>query len=372
MTPPYLVESAEFWTSKQRAGHSLHEISYRACFKPQLPAFFINQFTSPGDLVFDPFMGRGTTPIEAALQGRLSAGSDGNPLCTMLTAARLQPPSLENIKARLNKIDWKRSVAISEDLLVFYHPETLQKICVLREEFGSNLLDPVDDWIRMVVLNRLSGHSSGYFSVRTMPPNQAVGIETQRQINIRFGQIPEPRDVPAIILKKTGSLIRKCTVEERRYLIQTQMQHQFWCGCATDTYPLADNSVSLVVTSPPFLNVVNYAKENWLRCWFVKIAPETLPTITSSLKIWSDQMLKTLRQIYRVLKPGGHVAFEVGEVKKGNIRLEETVIPAGIQAGLTPKKIFINTQQFTKTSHCWGIKNNLFGTNTNRIVLFQK
>ncbi len=36
------VYSNEFWTSKQRAAHSLHEISYRACFKPQLPKFFLS------------------------------------------------------------------------------------------------------------------------------------------------------------------------------------------------------------------------------------------------------------------------------------------------------------------------------------------
>jgi len=53
------VFANEFWTSKQRAAHSLHEISYRACFKPQLPRFFITRLTDPGDLVFDPFMGRG-------------------------------------------------------------------------------------------------------------------------------------------------------------------------------------------------------------------------------------------------------------------------------------------------------------------------
>ncbi|MFN7142073.1 MAG: site-specific DNA-methyltransferase, partial [Limisphaerales bacterium] len=47
----------EFWTAKQRAAHSLHEISYRACFKPQLPRFFIERLTAPGDRVYDPFMG---------------------------------------------------------------------------------------------------------------------------------------------------------------------------------------------------------------------------------------------------------------------------------------------------------------------------
>src|SRR6266508_2201633 len=60
----------EFWTAKQRAAHSLHEISYRACFKPQLPRFFIERLTEGGDVVYDPFMGRGTTLVEAALMGR--------------------------------------------------------------------------------------------------------------------------------------------------------------------------------------------------------------------------------------------------------------------------------------------------------------
>ena len=52
----------EFWTSKQRAGHSLHEISYRACFKPQLVDFFVQRLTEPGDVVYDPFMG-GERPL---------------------------------------------------------------------------------------------------------------------------------------------------------------------------------------------------------------------------------------------------------------------------------------------------------------------
>ena len=64
----------EFWTSKQRAGNSLHEISYRACFKPQLVDFFVRRLTEPGALVYDPFMGRGTTVVEAATLGSGGGG----------------------------------------------------------------------------------------------------------------------------------------------------------------------------------------------------------------------------------------------------------------------------------------------------------
>jgi DNA modification methylase len=70
----------EFWTAKQRAAHSLHEVSYRACFKPQLPRFFIERFTAPGEKVYDPFMGRGTTLLESAFLDRIPVGCDVNPL----------------------------------------------------------------------------------------------------------------------------------------------------------------------------------------------------------------------------------------------------------------------------------------------------
>ena len=87
----------EFWTARQRAAHSLHEISYRACFKPQLPRFFIERLTQSGEMVFDPFMGRGTTVLEAALLGRIPFGCDINPLSAVLAHPRLTPPRLDDV-----------------------------------------------------------------------------------------------------------------------------------------------------------------------------------------------------------------------------------------------------------------------------------
>ena len=99
----------EFWTSRQRAAHSLHEISYRACFKPQLPRFFIDRLTGPGAVVYDPFAGRGTTPLEAALAGRVPSACDINPLSAMLLEPRLSPPDIDEVRARLASIDLDRS-----------------------------------------------------------------------------------------------------------------------------------------------------------------------------------------------------------------------------------------------------------------------
>src|SRR5213596_3836143 len=94
----------EFWTSKQRAASSLHEISYRACFKPQLPRFFVERLTAENDTVYDPFLGRGTTMIEAALLGRVPIGCDVNPLSSVLVRPRLNPPALREVEKRLAEI----------------------------------------------------------------------------------------------------------------------------------------------------------------------------------------------------------------------------------------------------------------------------
>jgi hypothetical protein len=74
----------------------------------------------------------------------------------------------------------------------------------------------------------------------------------------------------------------------------------------------------------------------------------------------------------RLLRPGGFIAFEVGEVRGGRIRLEETVIPAALAAGASPVAMVLNQQAFTKTANIWGVANNSKGTNTNRIVVFCK
>ena len=88
-----------------------------------------------------------------------------------------------------------------EELLVFYHADTLRQISALRkyllERERAGTLTGVDRWIRMVAVNRLTGHSAGFFSVYTLPPNQAVSPRAQAKINSRLNQSPSPRDVPA-------------------------------------------------------------------------------------------------------------------------------------------------------------------------------
>lgn len=365
---PYFIN--KFWTARQRQAHRIHEVSYRACFKPQLPAFFIDRLSQPGDVVYDPFMGRGTTSIEAALRGRIPYGNDINPLSKALTEPRINPPDLNTIIARLSEIPWAKFKNIKhKELLTFYHSKTLSQIEGLRLWFNKrqcrNDLDQIDRWIRMVAINRLTGHSSGFFSVYTLPPNQAVSIKSQKKINKKKQQTPPLRDVPAIIAKKSASLLSQGYPVASQTLFLTELSHK--------TKQIPSKSVKLTVTSPPFLDNVHYEVDNWLRCWFLGIDPKSIKiTQHRNIDDWSHFITATLTELARISCSGAYIAFEVGEVRGGAVKLEENVIASVKTLPFEILCVLINQQKFTKTANCWGILNNKSGTNSNRIVLLRK
>ncbi|HQY23915.1 MAG TPA: hypothetical protein PLL45_03465, partial [Thermoflexales bacterium] len=253
--------------------------------------------------------------------------------------------------------------------------EIRQLRAALRARLEEAREDALDRWIRMVATNRLTGHSPGFFSVYSLPPNQAVSQDSQIKINARLDQAPPYRDTRALILRKTRSLLRNLTAEQRQALARASETTIFLTGDARRTPGLPDNSVVLTVTSPPFLDVVDYAADNWLRCWFNGIDAGQIAaglTTPRGLAAWSETMGDVLIELQRITRPGGHIAFEVGEVRGGKIRLDEAVVPLGEAAGLMTVGVWINTQRFTKTSNIWGVSNNTHGTNTNRVVVFQK
>lgn len=367
----------EFWTAKQRQANSLHEVSYRACFKPQLPRFFIELFTAENEIVYDPFNGRGTTVIEAALLGRNVIANDVNPLSLILTRPRITIPSIKKIEKRLEEIELEavgNNANNDLDLSMFFHSRTLAEIISLKNYLNKKAEkekeDNIDRWIRMVATNRLTGHSNGFFSVYTLPPNQAVSAERQKKINKQRNQKPEYRDIKKLILKKSKVLLSEVSNAQVKKTVA-----QFLNTDASNTRDIKSNSVSLTVTSPPFLDVVQYADDNWLRCWFNGIDMNVVSkniTMSKTLEDWSTKMQSVFNELYRITKPNGIVAFEVGEVRHGKIKLEEAVVPLGIQAGFTCDALVINQQDFTKTANIWGVSNNKAGTNSNRIAVFRK
>lgn len=366
------LKNFRFWSCQQRACHSLQEISYRACFRPQLPAYFIKQFCHEDSAVYDPFMGRGTTLIEAQLHGCRAIGNDSNPLSKVLVKPRLNPPDLLDIRQRIAAFNFSEVEIDDERLLAFFHINTLKEIYNWKDYFWAKQIakefDAIDEWLQMVVCNRLTGHSNGFFSVYTLPPNQTASVVAQNRINNKYNQQPEYRDTKALIYKKSKQLLADTIPYHYR-----RNDAILFTESADNTLYMDDASVDLVVTSPPFLDTVNYIQDNWMRMWFCDIDVDTSKIWQlRSLEEWTKRMTATFFELCRLLHPDGRIVFELGEVRKQTIMLDEAIIESAKPAGLIPERTLINDTPFTKTANCWGVDNNEKGTNSNRIVVLRK
>ena len=297
-------------------------------------------------------MSRGTTLVEAHLRNRSVIGNDINPLSQVLVKPRLAHQTFCKIRERIERITLPDCKIENDDLLAFFATETLKELCSWRRYFekrkSEGLFDRIDAWIEMVACNRLTGHSKGFFSVYTLPPNQATSIKRQRKINAQRNQHPEYRNTRELILKKSKSLLR-----DELPVGVSGTSPRLLTESADSTPTIADSSVQLEVTSPPFLNAVNYLNDNWMRNWFCNVEPDSKKLWQlGSLDEWTVKMTNTLCELRRILKADGRIAFEVGEVRKGSVRLEERVVEAGVKVGLQPDYTLINEQRFTKTANC--------------------
>ena len=100
------MELAPEWKDQQRLwGHAFHPMcSYLASFPAALTHAFIARYSRPGDVVLDPFSGRGTTPLQACAEGRIGVGNDLNPFAHLLTAAKVQPATKADAVTRLAQL----------------------------------------------------------------------------------------------------------------------------------------------------------------------------------------------------------------------------------------------------------------------------
>ena len=204
----------------------------------------------------------------------------------------------------------------------------------------------------MVAINRLTGHSPGFFSVYTLPPNQAVSAQSQRKINERRGQTPPDRDVKKLILRKSASLLSDGPMAPHPPPLLTT-------GTAQSTPAIGSGSVQLVVTSPPFLDIVQYADDNWLRKLVRRHRRGEASPLRSTepRRVGRTMVRDTLIELARVVRPGGYVAFEVGEVRNGKVLLERLVWEAAEGLPLLSRLfVMVNQQEFTKTANCWGVE----------------
>ena len=266
------------------------------------------RYSNPGDLVVDPFCGSGTIPLEAGLLGRAVFAADDSRYACILTQAKLRPPPTED--EALNRLDRilrsalrKRAPDLRQIPLWvrrFFHPRTLSDAIRFADECSSEreyfLLAcflGILHHQRPGFLSYPSSHLVPYLRDKKFPPDAYPEMYEQRQL--------EPRMVAKIhrAYAHSDAAKRELGVTIRRSRIENL------------TFP---SRADAVITSPPYMNALDYRRDNRLRLWFLDRATNSYsPEATDKRAAFVRMMRHLLNKSSRSLKEGGYLVLVVGE-----------------------------------------------------------
>jgi hypothetical protein len=239
-------------------------------FPPSFVERYVLAFTEPGEIVFDPFCGRGTTIFESLLLGRYAYGVDINPVAACISAAKAAPPLLRNVERRVEELrsDYTNADGVtipdSEFFRLCYTAETLRQICFLRGRLNWQS-SKVDCFIAATTLGCLHGEShktENCFSNR-MPRT----ISTKPDYSVRWwrtrGLEPPERNVFDILRRQL-----RFRYSEGTPALKGEARLGDVRG-ASLMYRKLGGRVKLLITSPPYLDTTDYGEDQWLRLWFL-------------------------------------------------------------------------------------------------------
>lgn len=242
---------------------------YFTMFPLDFPLGILLRRARKGDVVLDPFCGRGTTNFAARLVGLHSLGVDSSPVAAAITASKLATATVDDILSEARRILTEREarhIPASEFWEWAFHPTVLGALCRFREAFLEDCTTNARIALRGIILGALHGPKQksfpGYFSnqcPRTYAPkpNYATRFWQER------GLVPESVNVLAVIERRakryygtsfdiTGA-VRLADSREAEVFQPVKPKTRF----------------NWVITSPPYYGMRTYIPDQWLRNWFV-------------------------------------------------------------------------------------------------------
>lgn len=398
------INASEYKQRSYREFSKIHQMTaYLAMFPPNLPHYFIERFSKVGDLVFDPFSGRGTTAFEACRMGRVGIGNDLNPLAICLTKSKVNiPTNKQDIFKRLKELErqYKPSNTnikdISSDIKMLYDESTtLPQLVFLRQNLNKKC--KVDIFILGILTGIMHGKhrkdgTSIYCSI-DMPNTFSMSPNYVRNF-IKTHNLKKPKqNVFALLKQRTKHLLQ----EQESILKDLSLYKNGFCF-ESDAIKSSDkvakkygaDSISLIITSPPYLKNIHYGKYNWIRLWLLD---EDTKQVDSNVSIYQKtQKIKDIKDNlpfekyaqymqnlfnswYKILKPKSNAFVVIGDVE--NINLAHKTWEYIQQNGgckLKLKQIIdddIESNGVRKVTRIWGQKKGK-ATKIDRILHLQK
>lgn len=240
---------------------------YFTMFPLDFPLNILKRRAQAGDVVLDPFCGRGTTNFAARLLGLYSVGVDSSSVAVAITAAKLVSPHPDQIVAEARHVLDKEIVCTipeGEFWQWAFHPTVLEALCRLREAFLEDCSSDARIALRGIILGALHGPKQktfpSYFSnqcPRTYAPKPAYATRFWQERRL----MPDSLDVLAIIERRA-----------RRYYkvsLDTTGMVQLADSRLLDVFNFQNLKANWIITSPPYYGMHSYIPDQWLRNWFL-------------------------------------------------------------------------------------------------------
>lgn len=292
---------------------TLHQLSpYIGKIKSSIAADLIERYSAPGDLVVDPFAGAGTIPFEAVMRGRRALAADISPYARILAQAKLAPPpSLDAALALAEEAlaDAARlPVPALRDVPVwvreFYHPRTLRE--ALR--FAEVCRRPGNEFLMACFLGILHHQRPGFLSY---PSSHLVPYLRTRQFPEQvFPEMYAYRPLHPRLLAKVSRSYKRFVRPSRRAVLPFRQT-------PVDQLTLP-RQFGALITSPPYMNALDYGRDNRLRLWFIDpcLGEPVDNCVTQRRQAFFTAMTSLAMKTERGLKPKGYCVYVVGEAIK--------------------------------------------------------
>lgn len=296
---------------------SLHQLApYVGKLKSGMVRAILQNLTKPGDTILDPFCGSGVVPLECVLTGRNTVANDLSPYAYVLTKGKLSAPHTEEeaMKQATDLADLVEAQAPFCDtshmplwVREFFHPRTLPEVVVafqlLHEQqnyFLMACLLGILHHVRPGFLSYPASHLTPYLRPQKYPPQQ-------------FPEMYQYRDLRSRLLAKVARAYRKDFTNASR-----QRSRYRVLELNAKSLPLEDGEVDAVVSSPPYFGALDYARDNRLRLWFLGVEDwkKLDAALTANDKVYIPDMAGCMKEMNRVLRPGGFCILVLGDVTR--------------------------------------------------------
>jgi hypothetical protein len=288
---------------------SLHQLApYIGKTKSSIIGDLVERYSKLGDLIVDPFAGAGTVPLEAVIRGRHAFAADISPYARILSQAKLSPP--RTLQAALTRA--QRALSEAETLpqlsrqsvppwvRKFFHPKTLDE--ALR--FATIARRPGNEFLMACFLGILHHQRPGFLSY---PSSHLVPyLRDKKYPRAEFPEMYTYRELKPRLLSKVQRAYRRLHNSRR-------MRAAFYQGSIED-FKLPKR-FDAVITSPPYMNALDYSRDNRLRLWFIDpdLEEPVENDITQRRQAFISGISSLATQLETGLRSRGYCVFIVGE-----------------------------------------------------------